>query len=330
MIEHYLFTARAAEAASSSRHDLDDHFDLGEPAPGVVLEPIRDAASASAWLDNEDAVLRGVVDIEPERGELHARVWQLRWALTESIVYRYASRGRPESRASALAGSDRADDALGRIVHGSGLTGPMLLVSTESALHEQLAGVFEEAAKGRNPGAKALVSYTLTVGSGAQDCDAEARNYARQGYRYFVDRGNQFWANRLQYAIGWHSIRLGEFEEARRNFERVLHDAVPERKELARANTHIGFGAVAQAEGDFKAAIKHFTEALTWYIANDLEVSAAFARDNRGDALAALGEPVTARSDWDSAAKAFEAFGLAAEAARVRAKATPPAEVARP
>ncbi|GAA2125698.1 AfsR/SARP family transcriptional regulator [Glycomyces algeriensis] len=323
MIEHYLFTARIAEATASARSGHSDLFDLGEPAPGVVLEPIRDTGAASAWLDAEDEVLRGIVDLEPDRGDLHARVWQLRWALTESIVYRFASRGRPEARTAAIAATERAGNTLDLLVSGSSLTGPMLLVSTESALHEQLASVFEEAARGHSPGAKALVSYTLTVGTGVEDCDEAARGYAAQGYQYFVDHGNQFWANRMQYAIGWHSARLGEFGEARACFERVVRDAVPERRPLAKANTDLGFGYVAHSEGDYRTAIGHFTEALVWYQANDLEVSAAFARDNLGDARAALGEPAAARSEWEAAATAYEAFGLLAEAARVRAKAAP-------
>ncbi|MEU5154431.1 BTAD domain-containing putative transcriptional regulator [Glycomyces sp. NPDC021274] len=327
MIEHYLFNARVAEATGAADGDHREFFDLGEPAPGVVLEPIRDTAAASAWLEAEDAVLRGIVDLEPERGDLHARVWQLRWALTESIVYRFASRGRPEARSAAIAATERAGDTLGRLVSGSSLTGPMLLVSTESALHEQLASVFEEAARGHNPGAKALVSYTLTVGTGVEDCDAEARGYAMQGYQYFIEHGNHFWANRMQYAIGWHSARLGEFGEARACFGRVVRDAVPERRPLAKANTDLGLGYVAHAEGNFSRAIGHFTEALAWYEENDLEVSAAFARDNLGDALAALGESAAARSEWAAAAMVYEAFGLIAEAARVRAKATPSAAV---
>ncbi|MDA1362258.1 BTAD domain-containing putative transcriptional regulator [Glycomyces luteolus] len=320
LIEHYLFTARVAEEFVSERRERRELFDLGEPAPGVLLEPIKDADAATAWLDAEDAVLRGVIELEPERGDVYARVWQLRWALTESMVYRFSSRGRPGAGSAGLAATDRAGDALGRLVSG-GPSGPMLLVSTESSLHEQLAGVFEEAARGHSPGAKALVSYTLTVGAGVEECDAEALGYARQGYQYFVEHGNPFWANRLQYAIGWHSARLGRFDEARRCFEHVVRDAVPERRELAKANTGIGFGYVAHAEGRYSEAIGHFTEALAWYEANELEVSAAFTRENLGDSLAALGESMTARSEWAAVAAVYEAFGLDTEAARIRAKA---------
>jgi tetratricopeptide (TPR) repeat protein len=316
MIEHYLFTARAAERFASARSDL---LDLGDAAPGVHLEEVRDAASAAAWLDAEEPVLRGLIDLELEHRDIYARIWQLRWFFVESIVDQYRGRDRDTVRRDPRVATDRAGTTLGQLVSG-GLSGPLILISTEAALHEELARVVAAAAEDRDPGAKAIVSYTLTAGSGAEDSDAEALGYARQGHAYFMAQGNAYWANRMRYGIGWHSARLGDYDEAQESFAQVILDAPPERVPLAKANSGVGFGYVAYAQKRFDDAVRHYSASIAWFEANHLGASAAYAREHLGDTRRAMGDHPAAQREWTVAASAYEELGLIAEAARVRAK----------
>jgi tetratricopeptide (TPR) repeat protein len=295
-------------------------LELGESAPGVQLEPIADEMAAVAWFDAEDEVLRGLIRLEPGLPELDARIWQLGWCMTGFIVDRYRGQDRSETRSAAIAATERVGGVFGRLASRGHLSGPMLLVSTETSLAEELSQAMSAAAQDRNPGARAIVSYALTVGSGAEDRDAEALGYARQGREYFNEHGNVYWANRMQYAIGWHSARLGDFDEARQCFERLPVAAPPERKPLARANGNVGLGYIAHAEGRFDAAIGHFSESVAWFEANDLPASAAYAREHLGDTRREMGDRAAARSEWKAAAAVYEALGIVPETERVRAK----------
>jgi len=315
MIEHYLFTANAVEAFLAPRSD---RLDLGQSAPGVLLEPIGDEVAAGSWIDAEDQVLRGLIRLEPLRPEMEVRVWQLGWCMMGFLLLdRFRAEGRPAIGPTALTS---ADGVLGRITARGHLSGPLLLVSTEASLPEELAKAMELAAQDRDPGARAIVSYALTAGSGAEGRDAEALGYARQGLEYFRAHSNRYWANRMLYGVGWHTARLGNLDEARACFAQVQTDAPQEGKQLAKANTDIGFGYLAHVEGRFDAAIGHFTEAIAWLEANGLMASAASAREHLGDTRQAMGDDAAARDELRDAATVFESLGLASEAARVRAK----------
>jgi DNA-binding SARP family transcriptional activator/tetratricopeptide (TPR) repeat protein len=314
MIEHYLFTAGAAEKHVADRPE---RLDIGEPEPGVVVEPLADTAAAAAWFEAEDEVLRGLVRLEPGRPELDVRIWQLGWYLTGFVVERFRGRDRGQALTAAMVAAERVGGLLGRI-GGGHLSGPMILLGTEPKLAEELAQALEAAGQDRAPGARAIVAYALTVGFGAEGRDAEARVYARQGREYFREQGNLYWENRMGYAVGWHSARLGDFEEASECFHRVRAAAPPERQGVAIANTAIGFGFIEHSAGRFDAAIAHYTEALAWFEVNDLDVSAAYTREHLGGTFRAMGDEAAARREWEAAAGVYASFGLASEAQRVR------------
>jgi DNA-binding SARP family transcriptional activator len=316
MIEHYLFTAGAAEKLVTDRPE---RLDVGEPEPGVVIEPLMDTAAAAAWFEAEDEVLRGLVRIEPGRPELDVRIWQLGWYLTGFVVERFRGQDRGQALTVAMAAAERVGGLLGRI-GGGHLSGPMILLGTEPKLADELAQALEAAGQDQAPGAKAIVAYALTVGFGAEGRDAEARVYARQGREYFREQGNQYWENRMGYAVGWHSARLGDFEEASECFRQVRAAAPPERQGLAIANTAIGFGFIEHSARRFDAAIAHYAEALAWFEANDLEVSAAYTREHLGGTFRAMGDEAAARREWSTAAEVYASFGLASEAQRVHAE----------
>ncbi|MEU5872380.1 BTAD domain-containing putative transcriptional regulator [Glycomyces sp. NPDC047369] len=309
MVEHYLFTASALGPDA----DRSFAFDLGDPSPGVAPESLPGPAAAAAWLDAEDEVLRGLIRLDPAGLEADARVWQLGWCLTGLTVDRLRG-GDDRARAAAF----------GRTAARGYSAGPILLAGTEAALTEELNGVTESTLGDPVPGARSLVAYTLTAGAGVDGRDAEAREHARRGEAYFRERGNQYWGNRLRFAIGWHSALLGEYDEARRCYAKVVEDALPERRGLAKANTDIGFGYIAHAEGRFGEAADRYRQALAWFEADRRRVSAAFTREHLGDTLRATGDGPGAREQWAAAADVYEAFGLASEAARVRAKTAAP------
>ncbi|PRY59253.1 AfsR/SARP family transcriptional regulator [Glycomyces artemisiae] len=306
MVEHYLFTASALGPAERSFA-----FDLGEPSPGVAPETFADPEAAAAWLDAEDEVLRGLIRLDPAGLEADARVWQLGWRLTGLTVDRLRGM-EPDAPGRAA--------PFGRTAARGYSAGPILLAGTEAALTEELNGVTESTLGDAVPGARSLVAYTLTAGAGVDGRDAEAREHARRGEAYFRERGNRYWGNRLRFAIGWHSALLGEYDEARRCYDKVVEDALPERRGLAKANTDIGFGYIAHAEGRFGEAAERYGRALAWFEADRRRVSAAFTREHLGDTLRASGDGPGAREQWTAAAEVYEAFGLASEAARVRAK----------
>ncbi|RRR96079.1 AfsR/SARP family transcriptional regulator [Glycomyces terrestris] len=315
MIEHYLFTVDAIADRIAPRAD---RFDLGEPEPGVVTEPVADAEAGRAWLEAEDGVMRGLIRFEPERPALEARLWQLGWVLTELFLDRFL--GREPGAADPPAPPRRVDGVLDRLLSRGHITGPMLLLGTEPSLRKHLSQTMTAAANGDDPGAKAIASYAVTVGSGADGRDAEARGYARQGHRYFRAVGDRFWDYRMLYAVGWHSVPLGDLDEARACFAEVRAAARAEGIPLGDANTAIGFGAIAHAEGRFEDAAACFAEALAWYEEQGMAVSAAFAREHLGDARAAAGRLPEADREWAAAAAVYDDAGFTAEADRVRAK----------
>ncbi|WP_112137986.1 AfsR/SARP family transcriptional regulator [Glycomyces dulcitolivorans] len=317
MVEHYLFTASAAEALSADRSVS---LDLGEPLPGVAPERFKDLAAAADWLDAEDDVLRGLVGLEAGSPELDVRVWQLGWCLAGAIVDRFRGGGPAEDGPAAFTATERAGDLLGRIAARGHLSGPMLMVSTEPSLPEELSRAMEAAVNDRDPGARAIVGYTLAAGLGGEGRDAEAREYARAGSEYFDRKGNRYWANRMRYGVGWHSMVLGDFDEARRCFAEVQAAAPPERRPLAAANTGLGFGYIAHAEGRYEDAVGHYREVLAWFEANEVRVSAAYTREHLGETHRARGDAAAARTQWAAAAEAYDTHGLGSEADRVRAK----------
>jgi tetratricopeptide (TPR) repeat protein len=297
ILDHYLFTARAAAALLHPGRE--PPFQVC-PVPGVVLEHLTSHQQARAWLEAEYQVLLAAVALAAGQGfDRHA--WQLPWCLV-TFLYR---RGQWEQWATtqhvALAAAQRLGDLEGQarahldlgyigVVSGSHLRvrthlrqalkmfGQLHDQEGQARAHNALAGLLEGQHRYRDALRHAQLSLDLYLTTGNRAAHANALT-----------------------EVAWLRARSGGQQHAISDGARALdlHRALGNRH--GEANSWETLGYAHHRSGHYDAALRHYQEALA--IRRELGDRQHEAGNLAflGDTQHALGHQAAARKVWQQA-----------------------------
>ncbi|THV26978.1 AfsR/SARP family transcriptional regulator [Glycomyces paridis] len=315
MLDYFVHSSNAAD------HLLTVHGGapgLEPPGPGVVPEPVGDAAAAAAWFRAEYDVLLGLA-LRRMGSADDRRVWQLAWCLSEYMMGRNRSDDLRAVQTAALAAAERTGDGSGQVVSVGYLSAVAIQIGDQEGAAALLRRALALADANAEPWAKGFVYFGLCAQAGRGD-DAAALAFARESVRSFREAGDEFWEYRALWAVGWHLAQLGELDEARECFDLLMAAASEPEVLPGIAYVHVGRGRVATHEGRYADALAHYDRASAMFAALELDLAVAFARELTGDARHAGGDPAHAQRDWRAAERVYLELGSPHELDRVRTK----------
>ncbi|MBO3734254.1 AfsR/SARP family transcriptional regulator [Glycomyces niveus] len=316
LVDYFIHSARAADTLIGLRGD---GVDLGEPGPGVLREPIADPRAAAAWFTTEGEVLLGLLR-RPELPGGDVNRWRLGWCMAGYLTDRSVGKELFETQSAAFAAAQRTGDGFGQVVSLGYLSAAAMFLGDETAADMHLKRAMAMADDLEQPWAKGFVCFAHCILTARSGDDAGAVAFARQAGAHFRASGDSFWEYRAEWVAGWHSLLLGDLDEGRAVFEKLL--AVSEALEIvpAVANSQLGLGLLAHKEGRLEEALERYALAASLLADFGLPLSVSLVSELVGDVLETRGDLAAAAAEWRKAERACVEFGVRWELERIRGK----------
>lgn len=316
LVDYFIHSAGAADTLIGLRGDS---VDLGEPGPGVLREPIADSRAAAAWFTIESEVLLGLLR-RPELPGGDVNRWRLGWCMAGYLTDRSVGKELFETQSAAFAAAQRMGDGFGQVVSLGYLSAAAMLLGDDETADLHLRRAMAMADDLRQPWAKGFVCFAHCVLTARSGDDAGAVAFARQACEHFRESGDSFWEYRSEWVVGWHSLQLGDLDEGRAVFEKLL--AVTEALEVVPgiANSQLGMGLLAHKEGRLDEALERYAVGEALLADFGLPLSVALVSELVGDVLETRGDLAGAVAEWREAERACVEFEARWELERIRGK----------
>jgi tetratricopeptide (TPR) repeat protein len=312
MLDHYLLTARAADAL------LDPHRDAIIPAtavPGVCSEEVR--THPLEWFGREHAVLLAAVDLAVAAGR-DAHAWQLAWTLSTFHINRGHWKLQVAIQRIAVAAARRLDTRVGlaHTHHDLGRAYAGLRQFTKAYTHlNRAAGLYAELA---NPKGQAGVHYILGALAGKRDDVRDALHHARRCRDLYQAAGDPAGQAKALNALGLAQSMNGNEHQALiycRQAAELHHELGDHRGEAAALDS---IGLLHAHLGSHRQAVASYRQALTRFRDIGDRYGEAHTLTHLGDAHHAQGGMAAAEA-WAQALAILEEVDLP-DAEQVRAR----------
>ncbi len=319
LVEFYTHTALAGARLLAPHHPAPL---LGEPAPGLAVQPPADQTTAMAWFDAEHAGLLAAQQLAHRSG-WHSAVCHLAWALdpyhrrrghleAQAAAWRLAvtcARRLPDPAlrtqthqmlGDAYAQLGRTTDALRHLHHALALAEQTGDVAGQGEIHHSLGGTFER-----------------------HGDDRRALEHANQALLIFRSLDNTFQQARALNGVGWLQTRLGEYGEARANCQAalaLLRQHPSDNRQFGESNTLDSLGYIAYCVRDYDEALDYYRQALAICRTHGHSYLEADVLDRIARIHLEQGRPDHAHDAWQRAHRLYTAQHRLAEVQRVLAQ----------
>ncbi|MGH3123619.1 MAG: hypothetical protein ACRDND_21740, partial [Streptosporangiaceae bacterium] len=210
VLDHYLQAASVAAGFLGLNHA---GVTRTRPQPGVLLEDIGGPEQAARWLDSEQHVLLAMIGQAAEGG-YPPHAWELPWAAGWYFREKAHWRRLAAAQEAALVIAARLGDLAGQAMARQQLGWlRFLLGDTDSAGHH-LDEAIALAGRLGDDQLRALAGVSRAHVLQAQDRRVEALLRARQALGPYHAVGDSQGQARALYAIGWHFIQRGDYQQA--------------------------------------------------------------------------------------------------------------------
>jgi DNA-binding SARP family transcriptional activator/transcriptional regulator with XRE-family HTH domain/tetratricopeptide (TPR) repeat protein len=217
VLDYYLHTARAAAALLCPYRT---EVTWSRPQPGVVLEEIGGPAQAAEWFENERHALLAMIGQAAEEG--HApHAWELPWVAGWHFHDQVYRQRLVVAQESALAVAVRQGDLAGQAMARQHLGWLSFLLGDTVSAHDYLDEADELAGQLDDGRLRGLTGLSRAYVLQSQNHLREAVTQVRRALRlcHAGDLGGEAHAH---YAIGWHSVQLGDSQHALNFTSQVL------------------------------------------------------------------------------------------------------------
>ena len=297
MLDHYLHTARAADALLTRGQDPI------RPAPtrsGAAGEELRDPRDALAWFAAEHPVVLAAVERAPAGFEAHT--WQLAAAVATFLNRQGRWPALAAAHTSALNCALRRGDRTGQAnAHrGLGLAHTRLNHPGEARTHYALAlRLFREL--GDHTG-QARVHRHLGRMSADRDEYREALGHAYQAFVHYKAADNQLGQAVALNHIGRYRVRLGEHRQAALVHSRQALALVEEIQDVnGQACTWGSLGHIHHHLGQYGRAVDCYRQAVDLFQETEDRYHEATSLTDLGDTHCAAADPSAAHHAWTRA-----------------------------
>jgi len=306
MFDHYLHTARAADAVLTPQpHPIA----LPPARPGTALDHPADHRQAQAWFTAEHRVLLTLVDQAPAAG-FDAHAWQLAATLTTFLDRHGLWRALADAHTIALAAARRQADKTGRATayRGFGLAHDRL-GHRDTAHRHYLYALEEFDALGDHVG-QARTHQHLARMSGDQRDYRSARDHAQHSLDHYAAIDDPAGQSAALNHLGWFRAQVGDHLQALTHCRQAL--ILARRIGDLNGQAHIwdSLGYIRHRLGEHQPAIDCYRHALELFHQTGDRHSQANALASMADIELAAGRPDAARAAWARALALIDALGL--------------------
>ncbi|WP_194904001.1 helix-turn-helix domain-containing protein [Catenulispora rubra] len=261
LLDHYLHTAQAATARLAPAWVPV----AAEPqAPGVRVEPIRDADGAKAWFETEFPVLLGMVVVAVKTGnDRHA--WQIPWT-SRTFFDRCGHWHEMEhTHHTALAAAWRLGDSTAEAAARRGLGRARLrLRDYDSALVHTTGALRIHEHEGDRLG-QANAHHDLALVAEQKGEYAAALHHAQQALAHFEASGTPAARANSLNTVGWFHALLGDHAQALEYCMRALRSSQGLGDTAGEAGTWDSVGYAHHRLGNHQDAMAAYQESIDRY-----------------------------------------------------------------
>jgi tetratricopeptide (TPR) repeat protein len=237
---------------------------LSEPAPGCVVRPLSEPASAMAWFDAEHTSLLAVQQLARHHG-WDTRVCHLAWALDPY----HRRRGHLEDQVTTwqlavTCAGQLHDLAIRAQAHQMLGDAHAQLGRTTDALHHLRQALALAEHTGDIAG-QGEIHHSLGGTLERHGDDRRALEHARHALLIFRTLDNTYQQARALNGVGWLQTRLGDYADARANCEAalaLLRQHPSGHRQLGESNTLDSLGYIAHCVGEYDQALAYYRQAL--------------------------------------------------------------------
>jgi tetratricopeptide (TPR) repeat protein len=295
MLDHYLHTARAANALLNPARDP---IALTPPSPGVIPEKSASQEQALAWFTTEHSALLAAVNHAAATG-LDTHTWQLAWTLFTFLDRRGHWHDLAAIGHTAVAAAHRLADPTGQLLAHRILARAHLRLGRLDDAHNQLRHALNLFGQTGDQAGQADTHVDLARVWARQGSVAEVAHHGWQAHALHQATGHQLGQAQALNAIGWSHARLGDPQQALT----CCRQALPLLQEFddreGQAHAWGSLGLAHHHLGQHTQALACHRHALDLY--RDLGV-----RYYEADTLTLLGDTHHATGNTDAACDAWQ------------------------
>jgi tetratricopeptide (TPR) repeat protein len=296
LVDHYLHTARAADALLEPAREP---VPVEPAAAAAAPRTFDDAATAWRWFEAENTCLTEVRHHAANLGR-HAAVWQL--ALVTDTLHRRKGqlRHRSANWCDALDAAVRAGDLAAQAMAHRFLGTVRLALGQRSEAFEELDLALRQAEQVGDRLAYAHTLKALSTAHGQAGRIEVAYDLSVKALAQYRPTGKRHLAHAMN-GVGWYATFLGRYEEARRLLEEALRLARADSDSATEANVLDSLGHLFSRTGEHRCAVEYYQRAAA--LADHLGHAfiAVETRERLGDSYAAMNSDKEAHRHWQAA-----------------------------
>jgi tetratricopeptide (TPR) repeat protein/transcriptional regulator with XRE-family HTH domain len=291
LLDHYLYTARAADRHLSPHRDP---ITVAAPAAGVRPEPVADHQRALDWFAAEHAVVLTLVTSAAGTG-FDAHAWQLAWTLATFLDRRGHWADLTASHATALSAAQRLADPTAQAIMHRYLGRGYVRLGRDEQAHHHYGLALDLFAQVRDRAGQAHTHLDLAWVFERARRYREALDHAEQALGHYRVVGDPGWQARGLNAAGWYHALLGDHHQALSRCGQALALLQEIGDRNGQAATLDSLGYAHHHLGDYPAAVSSLQQALLLRRELGDRFNEAETLGHLGDAHAAAGDAGTAR-----------------------------------
>ncbi|NUR60535.1 MAG: tetratricopeptide repeat protein [Catenulispora sp.] len=295
LLDHYLHTAYAAAVTLNPSTPVS--LELGEPPPGVVVDPPADAGEAHDWLLTEHQVLLQLVQWAGDAG-FDAHAWQLAWALTVFLDRQGSWPERLAVHTAALAAAERLDDTAGQANMHRGLANTYARMGRIEQAHIHLWRALDLLDDLGDRTGQANLRLNLAFVVRSLGDPQRAVEHTETALALYTDLGNKAGQSRALHEIGWQKAISGDYQAALTHCRRALEVLEEVKDRYGQAGAWDSLGYIHHHSGEHQRAITCYRQSL--HLLEEIN-----DRPHSGEVLMHLGEAQLAVGDSDAARESW-------------------------
>jgi DNA-binding SARP family transcriptional activator/tetratricopeptide (TPR) repeat protein len=298
MLDHYLHTAHAA----ATLFDVRDPIELVDAMPGVTVECLGDAESASAWFATERPVLLAAAARAAATG-FDTHVWQLAWAVSDYLDFGAHWHDWATTQLAAVEATRRLADRQAEAWAHSGLARAYSKLGRRQDAETHHRCALELAREVGDPVRQAHAHTGLSNLYELRGDFGVALHHAELALDLFRSAGHRTGQARSLNNIGWYQALLDRHRPALESCRRALalHRECGNRS--GEAHTWDSLGYAHHHLGEHTEALAAYGRALDLFRDLGVRLHEALTLDRVGDTHWAAGSPDAARHSWQVAAE---------------------------
>ncbi len=302
MLDHYLYTARAADRQLRPGRDP---IALDPLQPGTVPEEVADGSRASAWFQAEQHVMPAVAQFAHAAG-FSGHAWKIPWTLTVFLDCRGDWPLMVTMQERALVAASGADDKSGQaMVHRDLARALLRLGRIEDGYDhlEQALSLYQQTGDLTGQGRTHLA---LALALDAEDRYDLAFSHNEQALRLLSRTGDQAGHGNALSSIGWSHAQRGEYAKALACCHQAIRLQLSSDNQYGGAHTLDSLGYVHRRLRQHARAIDCYEQSVSLFGQLGDRYYQASALTNLGDTLHDAGDQHGARDAWQRALDIFD------------------------